>query len=134
MEPAIATPDPGGEANAASLQPHPQASRVPALPDRDYLELRADIERRGLLAATDLALPTVPTRVVSTDDELAYMLLSALRRRQLDPGQRAALALELDLVRSEKANAAKRKAANRSGSIEVANLPLREQKTRSLIE
>lgn len=135
----------------STLRAHAEAGCIPALPEREYLELRADIELRGLLtplevteenvvldgharlrAATDLGLPTVSVRLVSTDDELAYMLLSALRRRQLDPGQRAALALELDLVRAEKAKAAKRKAANGNGSIEVANLPLREAKTRDL--
>jgi ParB-like chromosome segregation protein Spo0J len=107
----------------ARLRPHPQATRVPALTPEEYAMLLADIDKRGILtpldvtaelvvldghqrlrAAIDLGFPSVPGRVVDVPggDELAYLLLAALRRRQLTPSQRAAIALELEEIEQAK--------------------------------
>src|SRR6476646_8559946 len=99
----------------ASLQPHPAASTVPAMDAREYESFRADIASRGVLtpleitaqgvvldghqrlrAATEVGLETVPVTIVNPADEIEYMLLAALRRRQLTASQRAALIVELD--------------------------------------
>ena len=131
------------------LSPHPQSTRVPALTRDEYTMLRADIARRGVVtpleltselvvldgherlrAARELALASVPVRVVAPPDEVAYMLLAALRRRQLSASQRAALALELEEIEQAKADAEARRLANLRP--EVATLPPRGEKTREL--
>ncbi len=47
-------------------------------------------------AATELVIATVPVMVVDPPDQVEYMLLAALRRRQLTASQRAALIVDLD--------------------------------------
>jgi N6-adenosine-specific RNA methylase IME4 len=52
--------------------------------------------RHRYRAAQELGWETVPVQVVEPAEPVAYMLRSALHRRQLTPSQRAALALELE--------------------------------------
>src|SRR5947207_9145824 len=99
----------------AALRRHPKHMLIPRLGRQDFAVFRADIARRGLLvpleinsnlevldghlrlrAALELGYESVPVRLVEPADELEYMVLAALQRRQLDAGQRAALALELE--------------------------------------
>ena len=137
----------------SDLQPHPQAARVPAMVADEYQAFLLDIAVRGLQApleitpagivldghqrlraAIELGLETVPVVVVPhTVDEVEYMLLAALRRRQLSDSQRAALAVELEQVRHAREQARSRSNANlKQGTIgpEVATLPPRQGKTR----
>jgi len=110
-----------------------------------------DIRRRGLLvpleitkmnvvldghlrlrAATELGLEQVPVRLVAPPDQVEYMLLAALQRRQLTPSQRAALVVELEQYRQRRSGRGKRRLANLRGQpVEVATLPPRG-KTRDL--
>jgi N6-adenosine-specific RNA methylase IME4 len=118
--------------------------------EASYRSLRADIERRGLQvpleinaagvvldghvrlrAARELDLERLPVRVVAPTDEVEYLLLAALQRRQLSPSQRAALAVELDHYREARAAGKQRQLANLKGQPEVAVLPPRG-KTREL--
>src|SRR5687767_11030465 len=97
----------------AGLHPHPRSALVPAMTAEEYRTFVSDIAERGLRvplditavgivldghqrlrAARELSLPSVPVRIVSPEDEVEYMLLAAMRRRQLSPSQRAALAVE----------------------------------------
>jgi hypothetical protein len=107
--------------------------------------LRADIDRRGLLvpldissnktvldgvarlrAARELRIAQVPVRVVAPDDEVEYMLLAGLERRQLTASQRAALALELAQYREARDAGQQRQLANlRNQSVEGSTLPPR---------
>ena len=134
------------------LRPHPQAALVPALTSDEYELLRADIAARGVVsplevtaaavvldghqrlrAARELQLPSVPTHLVSPEDETEFLILAALRRRQLSPSQRAAIALELNEYRELRAQAQTRQRANLRGQTEVATLPPRGEKTRELV-
>lgn len=114
--------------------------------------LREDVARRGLLVpleinrdrvvvdghlrlqvAIELDLDTVPAVVVEPADEVEYLVLAAIRRRQLEPGQRAALALELEQYRLTRASASSRSLANlQHQRAEVATLPP-QGKTRDLV-
>jgi N6-adenosine-specific RNA methylase IME4 len=87
--------------------------------------------RERLRAARELNLDSVPVRVVAPADELEYMLLAAIERRQLSISQRAALVVELDQYRQEQDEARQRRLANLRQNTEVANLPPRG-KTRDL--
>src|SRR5436190_5792536 len=147
------------EANAVEHQPpaalrrHPKQMLIPSLGRQDFAIFRADIARRGLLvpieinsslevldghlrlqAALELGYESVPVRAVEPPDELEYMVLSALQRRQLDPGQRAALALELEQYQQTASQAKTRQQANlkQNKKAEVATLPPRG-KTRDLV-
>ena len=134
------------------LQPHPQAARVPAMVADEYQAFLLDIAARGLhtpleltpagivldghhrlKAAIELGVATVPVTIRQPEDELEYMLWAALRRRQLSPSQRAALAVELDQVRHAREQARSRSQANlkHGASLpEVATLPPRQGNTR----
>jgi hypothetical protein len=74
----------------------------------------------------------VPVRVVAPAHEVAYMLLAALRRRQLSPSQRAALALELDEIEQASKQGRARQLANLRPDAEVAMLPPRGARTREI--
>lgn len=135
-----------------ALRPHADGGRVPALDERGYLALRADIDARGIQvpldvsadgvvldgrarhrAARELGLSEVPVRVVIPADEVEFMLLAALRRRQLKESQAAALALELNAYTQARAHAESRRRANlKQNAVEVADLPPRAKKTRAL--
>lgn len=97
-----------------TLRPHPQAERVPGMDAREYAALLAGITANGVLqpleitaegvvldghhrlrAASELGLKRVPVRIVAPDDPLAHMLLGTLQRRHLDPGRKAAAAVDL---------------------------------------
>jgi N6-adenosine-specific RNA methylase IME4 len=126
-----------------ALRLHREAERVPAMPPAAYRAFRADIERRGiqvpleisvegvvldgrerLRAASELGLERVPVRLVTPDDELEYMYLAALERRQLSASQRAALAVELERYRELRAAGRARQRANlRQNATERATLP-----------
>jgi N6-adenosine-specific RNA methylase IME4 len=82
-------------------------------------------------AALELELEQVPVRLVDPPDEVAYMLLAALRRSHLTPSQRAALALELDEYQQRRAQAETRRKANlRNSGLDVAGLPHRAGRSR----
>ena len=140
-------PTPQGDGQllpTASLKPHPQTSRIPKLAAEERAALQRDISRRGVLEpltitatgvvldgharlriALELGLETVPVRVVAPADELEFMLLAAIQRRQLTPSQRAALAVELNDYRTRRDQARKRQLANLRQNTEVATPPPR---------
>jgi N6-adenosine-specific RNA methylase IME4 len=86
--------------------------------------------RHRLRAARELELAAVPVRVVEPEDDVSYMLLAALSRRQLTASQRAALALELDEHREQRERAKERQRANLHQNTEVATLPPRSERSR----
>jgi N6-adenosine-specific RNA methylase IME4 len=116
----------------------------------DYAAFLADIERREILvpldidaagvvldghqrlrAALELGHETVPIREVRVEDPVAYMLLAAIRRRNLDASQKAALQLQLIEYEHERAAGKARSRANlRNSGVEVATLPPRAGKLR----
>jgi hypothetical protein len=135
---------------AAELSLHPQAARVAEMSSAEYAALLADIRVRGLLtplevtsagivldgrarlaAARELGLALVPIRIVAPDDEVCYMVLAAVQRRQLSASQKAAHVLELDEYKLAKEDARRRRLANLKSQPEVATLPPRG-KTREL--
>jgi N6-adenosine-specific RNA methylase IME4 len=130
----------------SALRPHPRADLIPAIGRREFAAFRGDIADRGiqvpleitresvildghlrLRAAIDLGLESVPVRLVAPADEVEYLLLAALERRQLTASQRAALAVELDQYRQTREQARARSRANLKGQplTEVAKLPPR---------
>ena len=140
-----------GEELVDRLSSHPNAGMVPALEADEYRLLRDDVEQRGIVTpleitpdlvvvdghqrlriARELQLARVPVRVVRPDDEIRYMVLAALRRRQLSASQRAAIALELDDYELVQVDARARQRANLRNTTEVAALPPRGEKTREL--
>jgi N6-adenosine-specific RNA methylase IME4/ParB-like chromosome segregation protein Spo0J len=157
-EPSVATATPAPRAGSGwrsprQLRAHPHAALVPAMAADHYQALRADISRRGVLcpleittedvllngrerlrAARELGLDRLPVRVVAPADEVEYMILAALNRRQLTASQRAALALELDSYRQLQEDATRRRLQNlrQTQPAEVAELPPRG-KTRELV-
>jgi N6-adenosine-specific RNA methylase IME4 len=86
--------------------------------------------RARLRVARELGLAQVPVSVVSPAEEVEYMILAALQRRQLSAAQRAALVVERDCYRAAREQAAQRRLANLRG-VEVGRLPPRG-KTREL--
>src|SRR5206468_872328 len=80
-----------------------------------------------LQAAQELGLAEVEVRIVNPQDEVEYLLLAAVQRRQLEPGQRVALVLELELYHQTREGAAARQRANlkQHANAEVAELPPR---------
>jgi N6-adenosine-specific RNA methylase IME4 len=134
----------------SELRPHRQATLVPAMPADQYRAFRSDIAERSittpleitaenvvldgrerLKAARELGIEQLPVRIVAPGDEREYMLLCALKRRQLTASQRAALALELECYRELRGEGSKRRLQNLRQTTEVANLPPRG-KTREL--
>lgn len=124
---------------------------MPESTRQEYRQLRADIEQRGIVtpleitadkvvldgrqrlrAAGELGIARVPVAVVAPADEVTHMLLAALLRRHLTASQRAALALELSDYEQERERAQRRQRANLRGSVEVATLPPRGERTRDL--
>jgi N6-adenosine-specific RNA methylase IME4 len=85
-----------------------------------------------LRVAKELELEALPVRVLAPEDELAFMLLAALRRRSLSPSQRAMLAVELAEVEQAQEQASKRRRANLRQISDVAALPPRRERTREL--
>lgn len=101
----------------AALLLHEQAHLVPEMHPDEYKPFAADVKKRGvqepiklipgtktvidgrtrLKAATDAGLPSVPVEDADLGDlsPVAYMLHKALYRRNLKPGQRAALGNEI---------------------------------------
>jgi len=130
---------------ARALHQHPQAALVPPMPPDQYRAFRDDIARRGihtplditpqsvvldgrerLRAAAELGITQLPVRTVTPTDEIEYMLLCCLHRRQLTASQRAALALELDTYQKLRHDGDQRRRRNlRHSSVEVATLPPR---------
>jgi N6-adenosine-specific RNA methylase IME4 len=119
--------------------------------DEEYESFRAEIAASGILvpldvtaegvvldgrqrlrAARELALRSVPARVVAPADPLEYMLRAALFRRNLNPSQQAVLGLELGEYRAARAEGERRRLANLKGSPEVANLPPRGERSREV--
>lgn len=148
MQPA---PEPTHSERPERLSPHPAAALVPEPSAEEYRALLDDIHRHGvqvplevtaegvvldgrqrLKAARQLAHKRVPVRVVVPEDELAYILRCALRRRHLSASQKAALAVQLEEVEREREQARRRSLANLQGDAEVATLPPRGEKTREL--
>jgi len=130
--------------NARALKPHAEASLVPPMTSEEYAALRASIRERGLRspleidpsgtvldghhrlrAALELGLEQVPVRVVDPEDPVGYVIEAAIRRRQLSPSQRAALAVELEDYWQARAEARRRSRANLAGFAERATLPAR---------
>jgi N6-adenosine-specific RNA methylase IME4 len=85
-----------------------------------------------LRAARDLGIERVPVRIVEADDEVEYMLRAAVLRRHLEPGQRAALAIELGGYERLRTEGRARQRANLRQFAEGALLPPRG-KTRDLL-
>jgi N6-adenosine-specific RNA methylase IME4 len=128
----------------STLRPHPEAGRLPSLSKADHRAFVADIRERGLTtplvinpagivldghqrlrAALELGLERVLVRIVAPEDELSYILKEGLRRRNLTPAQKAALALELADYEELRARAMERRQANLPGRSEGATLPFR---------
>jgi N6-adenosine-specific RNA methylase IME4/ParB-like chromosome segregation protein Spo0J len=127
------------------LRPHELDRLVPPLAAGEFRLLVADIGERGvqeplqvsaagvvldgrsrLAAAVRLGLAAVPVRIAAPVDEAEFVVLAALRRRQLTPSQRAALALELEDYQAAACRAERRRRANLRRGPEVAPVPLRE--------
>jgi N6-adenosine-specific RNA methylase IME4 len=138
--------------STASLQPHAQAAQIPCLGRWEFEALVADIAKRGVLdpidinpagavldgherlrAALELGLERLPVRIVAPSDERAHMLLAVLLRKHLNPGQRAALVLELPEIEQERLAARTRQQANLKQNAEVAGLPPRYERTRDRV-
>ncbi len=117
-----------------------------------FRALLADIAERGILvpleitaegvvldghqrlrAARELGHTHAPVRVVAPHDEVEHMLLAALQRRDLNPGQRGALGFKLLDYQRLREEAKQRQRANLKGAAEVATLPPRGEKTRELL-
>jgi N6-adenosine-specific RNA methylase IME4 len=132
------------------LRGHRDAARVPSMTVVEGDALLADIAERGIQVPLDitansvvldgrhrhrvavaLGLDLVPVRIVEPPDEVEFMLLAALQRRQLSGSQRAALALELDEYRHRLDEAAGRKQANlKNSGVDVASMPHRAGRSR----
>jgi N6-adenosine-specific RNA methylase IME4 len=127
-----------------ALSPHPEADRIPVMPESEYAALRSDIELRGiqvpievtptevvldgrqrLRAARELGQAQVPVRAVAADDELDYMFRAAILRRQLTASQRAALVVERDAWRQLREAGRRRQRANLVQAPEGETLPPR---------
>ncbi|HZT93909.1 MAG TPA: MT-A70 family methyltransferase [Gaiellaceae bacterium] len=102
------------------LRLHALAHLVPAMLPGEFAAFLTDIAAHGIEqpleitpdgeildgrhrfhAAQELGWQTVPVHVVEPAEPVAYMLRSALQRRQLSASQRAALALDLDQFQTE---------------------------------
>lgn len=130
------------EARAVTaLRLHPKAGVVPEMSADEYQAFLADLRRRGVVdplqvtpggvvidgrhrlrAARDLGLGEVPVRVVDPEDAVEYMIRAAVSRRQLSPGQRAALVVELDAYTQARAGGRDRRRRNLR-NVEAEALP-----------
>ena len=138
------------QVGCSELHLHERTELVPRMAEGAYEAFRRDIEARGLQvpleitkdgvvldgrerlrAVRELGLDSVPVRVVAPSDEVGYMLLAAIERRQLSASQRAALVVELDRYRQERDEGKRRRLQNLRQNAEVAKLPPRG-KTRDL--
>jgi N6-adenosine-specific RNA methylase IME4/ParB-like chromosome segregation protein Spo0J len=127
-----------------ALRAHERSELVPRMSAEAYRAFSDDIGARGIIvpleitsedvvldgrerlrAAGELGLELVPVRIVAPEDEVEFMLLAALERRQLSPSQRAALAVELGRYRELRVEGKRRQRANLRRSTEVAELPPR---------
>lgn len=146
-ESATSLPSPLDEPSrrrTCDLRPHSFELPVPPTPEKEYEALRADIAGRGictpleitanglvmdgcerLRAAIELGIERVPVNVLEVGDERVHAILSLLRRKHLDPAQRAVVAIELVDVRERRALADERRRANLGESAERATLPAR---------
>src|SRR5438270_8775178 len=150
MTQAAAAP-PSQPAGAATLRPtkdlrpHAQAGLLPPLAPQEQRGFVADVQRRGVLvplditpaavvldghvrlrAALELGLTELPVRELSPADELEYLFSAALRRRNLSPSQKAALAVEFERYQHTREQARRRRLANlKHQPVEVATLPPR---------
>lgn len=133
-----------------SLREHPDSDLVPAMHAQEWQTFLLDVSERGILdpleitrggvvldgrhrlrAARELALRSLPVRVVSPDDQVAHMLLGALQRRHLSQSQKAALAVQLDVCQHARRYGKKRSRANLHTG-EVATLPPRGERSREI--
>jgi ParB-like chromosome segregation protein Spo0J len=126
---------------------------VPPMSPGGFAAFVADIESRGirvaldidaagvvldgrqrLRAALELGHELVPVQRVEVEDAVAYMLLAALRRRELTASQKAALQLELiNHQQAREAGRARSRANLRHSGVEGATLPPRAGKLRDRI-
>jgi N6-adenosine-specific RNA methylase IME4 len=121
------------------------------MPDPQFRALVEDIAARGVLspldidaegvvldgrqrlrAARELGLEELQVREVSTADPVRYLLLAALRRRDLGESQRAALQLELLNLDEPRAQARSNSRANLQ-ALERATLPAPQGRIRDLL-
>ncbi|MDQ3672412.1 MAG: MT-A70 family methyltransferase [Actinomycetota bacterium] len=126
----------------SELRLHPDAGLVPEMPESEYGTFCLDLGARGLQvpldvteadvvldgrarlrAAKDLGWEQIEVRVIAPADEVAFMLLAAIRRRQLDASQRAAIALELEDYEQMRDRARIRQRQNLRQHAEVAMSP-----------
>jgi ParB-like chromosome segregation protein Spo0J len=128
------------------LEPHPQAGLLPRLDAKAYRLFVADLKQRGLQvplevtkagvvldghvrleAALELGWEKLQVRVVAPADEVEYLVLAALQRRQLSQSQKAALVVELNQYRQLQEEGRRRSLANLNGqpAADVAALPHR---------
>jgi N6-adenosine-specific RNA methylase IME4 len=124
------------------LHAHPSAGLVPAMGDGQFAAFCADVAERGVLAPLDidskngvldgrervragreLGLERLPVRRVEPEHPARYMLLAALRRRDLGESQRAALQLELLNLDAARERATANSRANLRRDVERATLP-----------
>jgi N6-adenosine-specific RNA methylase IME4 len=141
---AFSIPGPESRCALEKLRLHPRSDLVPELGGREYEALLADVRERGMLVplevtkkgvvldgrgrlgvARELGLTEVPIRVVSTEDEVRYLVLAAVIRRALSSSQKAAIVVELEEYEQARLEANKRRLANLKGQTEVATLPPR---------
>ena len=121
----------------SKLKIHPAAEIFPMLSDVEIRDLAKDITERGLqnhivtyegqlldgrnrLAACILAGIEPKSMEYGGDSPVGYVISANLRRRQLDPSQRAAVAVEIEPMFAKEANARMVKGKKNDP---VANLP-----------
>jgi ParB-like chromosome segregation protein Spo0J len=127
------------------LRLHPEEALVPRHGAAEYAALRDSIAAHGVLvpldvtsegvvldgrarlgAAQELGLTSVPVRIVSIDDPIAYMVRAAIERRHLTASQRAALTVRYAGYAEMRAEGQARSRANLTpDDPEVATLPPR---------
>jgi hypothetical protein len=115
------------------LLDHPDADCIPTMNSDEYEALKEDIRRNNvrepvtvvdqgealdgrhrIRAARELGIDEIPCRLIRLPDGVSareWMLTSAVQRRHLTTGQRAALALELDVYLEARNAAAVRQTA-----------------------
>jgi hypothetical protein len=132
-----------------SLTLHPEASRVPEMPEDQYARFLSDVCARGiekpiellpgtrvvidgrtrLKAAKDAGFASVPVveAVLGGQDPVVYMIRVALHRRQMTKSQAAALAVEVEAVLAisakDRQSEGGRKGGSNRGKSALAKLP-----------
>jgi N6-adenosine-specific RNA methylase IME4/ParB-like chromosome segregation protein Spo0J len=134
----------------SELREHPCVDLVPAMSGEEFARLVADVGEQGLLeplkirpdgvvldgqhrlrAVRQLGWEQVPVRLVEPENELQFMVRSAVLRRQLNESQRAAVAVEWAGYETEQRLGLQRRKANlRHSPLDVAELPHRAGRTR----